>query len=319
MPGSSRRGCNDFLACQTAQPDSRNGRKEVPQATARRTATDLARHRRGDRHRHLRAHGRSRAEVRPRHDDRVRDRRGRLRIGSAGLCGTRLDAAGVRLRLYLYVRRARRVPRMDRRLGPGAGIRHRRIGGVGRLVRLHERPADAQRPVRPRATGRVGAAGIPAQRPVHRRRLQPARVPDLAGRHLSLGNRHLEERARQLGAGRDQDHRADRVRADRGSGREERQLRAVPPRRLGQPARRHRRARRGGVDLLRLRRLRCGVDRGRGNQEPEPQHPDRPDRLARGLHDLLPAGRLRCRRLRRRAADARCRRHRSRSTRAARR
>ena len=102
---------------------------------------------------------------------------------------------------------------------------------------------------------------------------------------------------------------ADRLHHHRRSRRAGRELQAVLPDRLGQPARRHRRTRRGGLDLLRLRRLRRGLDRGRRNQESEPQHPDRPDRLARRLHRVLSAGRLRRGRLGRRAADARCQRH----------
>src|SRR3546814_9205075 len=60
-----------------------------------------------------------------------------------------------------------------------------------------------------------------------------------------------------------------------------------------------RRGRRGGDDLLRLCRLRRGLDRGRGNQEPATQRADRVDRLAAVLHRLLHSrreiGRASCR------------------------
>ena len=49
----------------------------------------------------------------------------------------------------------------------------------------------------------------------------------------------------------------------------------------------------GGIDLLRLRRVRCGFDRGRGDQEPAAQHADRADRQPGDLHGVLLAG---CRR-----------------------
>jgi APA family basic amino acid/polyamine antiporter len=58
-----------------------------------------------------------------------------------------------------------------------------------------------------------------------------------------------------------------------------RQFQPVP---AGRPVRRlrlgRRRGRRGGDDLLRLCRLRRGLDRGRGDQEPAAQRADRPDR-----------------------------------------
>ncbi len=63
-----------------------------------------------------------------------------------------------------------------------------------------------------------------------------------------------------------------------------------------------RRARRGGLDLLCLCRLRRGLDRRGRDQEPAAQCPHRPHRLARHLHHLLSAGRLGCDRRHRRAA-----------------
>jgi APA family basic amino acid/polyamine antiporter len=61
----------------------------------------------------------------------------------------------------------------------------------------------------------------------------------------------------------------------------------------------------GGLDLLRLCRLRRGFDRGGRNQEPAAQHADRPDRQPRDLHRLLHAGRGGRDRLGRCAAAAR--------------
>ena len=83
-----------------------------------------------------------------------------------------------------------------------------------------------------------------------------------------------------------------------------RQLQPVPARRRVRRLRhRGRRGRRGGDDLLRLCRLRRGLDRGRGNQEPAAQRADRPDRLAAVLHRLLHPGRGRRGRHDRRPAD----------------
>jgi hypothetical protein len=111
-------------------------------------------------------------------------------------------------------------------------------------------------------------------------------------------DRHDRERARQRGAGRDQDLALTAF-----------IILTIPVMNAEQfhrpscrPA--GRRARRRGVDLLRLCRLRRGLDRGRGNQEPAAQRADRPDRIAAHLHALLPAGRIgRDRRDRRAAGD----------------
>ncbi len=51
-----------------------------------------------------------------------------------------------------------------------------------------------------------------------------------------------------------------------------------------------RRAGRGVFDLLRLCRVRCGVHRGGGNQEPATQCADRSDRQSSDLHRVLSAG-----------------------------
>ena len=102
----------------------------------------------------------------------------------------------------------------------------------------------------------------------------------------------------------DQAGRADRLhRADPAGGRQ-RQFQPVPARRHVRRLRhRGRRGRRGGDDLLRLCRLRRGLDRGRGNQEPAAQRADRPDRQPAVLHHLLHPGRGRRGRHHRRPAD----------------
>ena len=60
------------------------------------------------------------------------------------------------------------------------------------------------------------------------------------------------------------------------AGAQRRPLRALHSERLGHLSA----CRRGSIDLLRLCRLRRGLDRGRGNREPATQRADRPDRVA---------------------------------------
>jgi APA family basic amino acid/polyamine antiporter len=90
-------------------------------------------------------------------------------------------------------------------------------------------------------------------------------------------------------------------------GDQERQLHALHPQRLVRPARDdgHGRVRRRGLDLLRLCRLRRGLDRRRRDQEPAAQRADRPDRQPGHLHHLLSAGRRRRGRRHRRPTGAR--------------
>ena len=128
-------------------------------------------------------------------------------------------------------------------------------------------------------------------------------------RHRPAGHRHQGKRDVQRRAGGGQGHRPDAVPHHHPADDQRpcRQLPAVRAARLGQSAELvgHRHPRRRGVDLLRLCRLRRGLDRGRGNQEPAAQRADRPDRQPADLHGLLPARRgRRGRRLRRAAADA---------------
>ncbi len=188
---------------------------------------------------------------------------------------------------------------MDRGLGPGTRVCRGRRRRLGRLVRLHERPADQRRD--------RSASGAQV-RPDGRRHVQPAGLPDRTGGHRPAGDRHLQVGQGQRRAGAGEDHRADRLHLHHRACRAGRQLPAVLPHRLGQPDGRRGRARRGRVDLFRLRGLRRGLHRRRGNQEPEPQHPDRPDRFARGVHRVLHAGQLRRGRRDRRPADVRRRR-----------
>src|SRR3546814_5719856 len=75
-----------------------DGGKESADANAGRLPAHHAGHRRGDRHRNLRADGRGCAKGGPRHDGQLRHRRLRLRLRGALLCRNGVDGARLGLR-----------------------------------------------------------------------------------------------------------------------------------------------------------------------------------------------------------------------------
>src|SRR5579875_2766079 len=79
--------------------------------------------------------------------------------------------------------------------------------------------------------------GLLADRAVPWWRFQPACIPDRRRRHLVAGDRNLQERARERGAGGDQDRRTDSLHRALVARGEDGQPASVPAQRLGQPHR----------------------------------------------------------------------------------
>ena len=122
---------------------------------------DGAGRRRHHRRRHLCPDRRGgRALCRTRHHPLLRARRGRLRHCRAVLCGTCGADPGLGQHLFLRLYRARRDFRLDRRLGPGSGIRHGGGDGRGRLVWLPDQPAGKSWASPAAATDGAGRAGL---------------------------------------------------------------------------------------------------------------------------------------------------------------
>ena len=243
--------------------------QEGADPATRRVPADHARHRRDHRHRHLRADRRSRAEGRTRHDGRF--------VIAAVVCA---------LAALAYAEMASMVPVSGSAytytyavMGEGLAwmvgwalvLEYAVAAGAVSVgwSGLHERPVAASATC---SAGGPGSLALPMAlrtRPLRRRQLQPAGLPDRAGGHCAAGDRHLQERQGQRGAGRDQGRRADRCSSSIA-------LPAVQRRRTSSRSSRPAGAARWaasacsarGVDLLRLRRLRRGLHRGRGNQEP---------------------------------------------------
>ena len=186
-----------------------------------------------------------------------------------------------------------RARRLDHRLGPDPRVRPERRDGGGRLVGiLRELPARS-RPGAAAASDRGARRhGGPRRRADRAGRLQPARRGDRAARDRTPRGRDSPERQHQHGPRGAEDRGAHRL---RGAGRGVRAAGAPGAVRTAQhrrvrPLRLERRAPRGGGDVLRVRRLRRGLDRRAGSEEPAARHADRHPRLARRLHRPLHRG-----------------------------
>ena len=228
--------------------------------------------RRHHRHRHLRDHRRGDQPQRPGDRPELRAGRHHLRLQRAELLRAGVDDPGLGLGLHLLLRDARRAGGVDHRLGPDPGVRRVGRRGGRRLGRI---PAVAAG-----LAVRHQPAGLD-RRPARRRRhVQPAGRRARARRDRAAVRRRAREHPRQRRHGRLQAHRPDDVRR---------------PRRLRDPLPRRRRrgrllplrvawhvgrGRRGRADLLRLHRLRRGLDLRRGGREAATGPADRDRRLA---------------------------------------
>ena len=256
-----------------------------------------ARHRRHHRHGHLRADrpGR-RGQRRAGHRPVDGPRRLRQCAGRPVLRRVRVDRAGRRFGLHLRLRHARRVRRLDHRLGSRARVRAGRGDRRGGLVGLRR-----QLPARPRHHLSGGAERGPrhrggaGQRRHRDGRLQPAgRAHHRAGddparrRHPGVGAGQRRHRGRQGRGGPPRHRRRHRLRehGELASVRaaQHRDVRRVRVERRRPGGRRH---------LLRVHRLRRGVDRGAGSPQPAEGHAEGHPRVARRVHDSLRAS---CRR-----------------------
>ncbi len=183
-----------------------------------------------------------------------------------------IDGPGRGFGLHLFLRRHGRGDGMAGRLGPDPRICARGQCGGSRLVRPHRRAA--QRP-RDKFTARdhgrpANSMGLPAGRRSRRDRERASSLDRGLG-HDAIGHRNqgkcdLQRRPRDhQGGGADIVRRGDPADGVRPRS----QFPPVHAARLGQPAQfiGCRRARRRGLDLLRLRWVRRGFDRRRGNQK----------------------------------------------------
>ena len=188
---------------RSAQERSRRDRRAQPEARARprrpRVAGDWRRHR----HRDLRPHRAGRGDTR-RTGHRAVDGPRRLCqcARRAVLRGVRLDRAYRRIRLHLRLRHARRVRRLDHRLGSHPRVRARRRHRRGRLVRLHR-----QLPARSRHSVPCGLQRR-ARHPGHAARWQPGHrgLQSAGGHHHHPRDRPPRRRHPGVGAGQ-LDHR----------------------------------------------------------------------------------------------------------------
>ena len=281
------------------------GRRLGPQAHARRLRPRHARHRRRDRGRHLLRHrhrgGRRGGGRRHRRALRGRSRPRRLlrpprrgvRSRRAVLRGAHRAHPDLRQRLHLRLRDPGRARGLDHRLGPDPRVRGRQRGGGDRLVRLLQLAPPLLRgrlpllalPQLPRRDALLPrAGGGPADRPRPPRGAEPPRHRDRRPDHLGAGPGHAGERVAQQ---RDGGPEAGGPRPLRGGGRplpRPAELGALRPQRLARdpPG--------GGHRLLRLHRLRRGLDRGRGDEGPAAEHAAGHPGLARDLHPHLRGG-----------------------------
>ena len=138
VPASRRAG--HFRDPRRPGPDHRDARGGPrAQTVGHRDPADRDGRRRHHRHRHLRRHRRGRRHRRARRDPLLRARRGRLHVLRALLRRARLVDPGVRQRVHLRVRDARRARRLDHRLGPDPRVRRVGRRGRGRLGRQRQR------------------------------------------------------------------------------------------------------------------------------------------------------------------------------------
>ena len=100
-------------------------RRGRPQAGRRRARPDRARHRRRHRYRHLRGHRRRHRRCGPGGDPVVRPGGVDVRVLGALLRGAGVVDPGLRQRLHLRLRDARRARGVDHRLGPDPRVRRR--------------------------------------------------------------------------------------------------------------------------------------------------------------------------------------------------
>ena len=261
-------------------PRPRDGRGRRAQARRRRPRPHGARHRRHHRHRHLRHHRRGDRGRRPLDRPVLRAGRHHLPVLGALLRRARVVDPGFGQRLHVRVRDARRAGRLDHRLGPDPRVRRVGRRGGGGLGRLPAEPA------------RLAVRHQPARldlRPAGRRgQLQPAGDVPRPGRDGGADLRHPRKRAGQHDHGRRQDP-DPRVLHPRGLRLDQRrQLLAVGPERC------ERHGRRGRSHLLRLHRVRRGVDVGRGGDERPTRPADRDHRLAAHRDAALHPRRDRC-------------------------
>ena len=173
---------------KAARRDSRDGEEESTQTHSRADPADAVRDRLHHRDGHFRPDRSWRAKGRSRPDARFHYRRTGLHRRGALLRRDRLDDPGRRLRLYLFLRHHGRIARLDRGLGADPRIRHRRSGGVGRLVGLF-RWNDPERILRDRAPAMAGGRAAGAWRRTGRLH-QFAGDGDSAAGHLAFDDRH---------------------------------------------------------------------------------------------------------------------------------
>ena len=264
-----------------------------PAARARTEPAHHARRRCHHRHRHLRPdRPGGRGECRT--GDRAVDgpRRADERPGGAVLFRVRVERAGRGLGLHVCLCDARRVRRLDHRLGPHPRVRARRGHGRRRLVRQsrdaarpagHELSRRAERRARDaRARGRRRPGDGRLQRAGRARDRRGHGAPHL--RRQRVGDGQLGHRRHQGRRRADRDWR-------RGVLHRSGQLAPVHPREH-RPLRRvrlERRAARRRRHLLRLHRLRRRLDLRAGGEEPAARHAQGDSRIPGRLHGALRA------------------------------
>ena len=152
-----------------------SGQRAAPRA--HRHAADAARHRRHHRHRHLRAHRhRRRQPRRPGPRAVLHHRRHRLHVRRPVLRRVRRDDPGLRQRLLLLLRDARRGHRLVHRLEPDPRVPVRGRHRLGRLVGLRGQSARSAWHItcRPRSRTRRSPMDEGTAPGAHRRHHQPA-------------------------------------------------------------------------------------------------------------------------------------------------
>ena len=266
-----------FAIKDQPEPDRRYAywrRGGLAQARRRRARSDRARHRRRDRHRHLRHHRRGHRHRRARRDLLVHPGGRHVRVLGALLRRAGVVDPGLGQRVHVRLRDARRARGLDHRLGPDPRVR--RVGGRGGR-RLGRQPQRV-----PRQHVRLRAAGFDRDVARGRRHLQLAGGGDRARGDVPALARGARDREGQLHHG----HRqavGPGVLHRRGLQRSVQRRQSVAVRARG----RRRGGDRGVGDLLRLYRLRRGLDRRRGGQRAQARSAAGHHRLAGDLHDHL--------------------------------
>ena len=225
-------------------------RQHRVEACGRHARPHRAGHRRDHRHRHLRDHRGGDRQVRAGDRHLVRRRRAHVPLQRAELRRAGVDDPGLGLGVHVQLRDARRARRVDHRLGPDHRVRLQRGGGRGRLGRVPAGPA-----VEPLRDQHPGLDRRAAGR---RRHVQPARGGPRARDRGAADRRRARERAHEHGDGR---HEARDPACSSSSSASPRSTattsrRSQPHGFSGDDGRR-------GADLLRLHRLRRGLDVGR--------------------------------------------------------